>query len=476
MTHSLHKGWTPSGPGTMKLSKKLSSGGEFGTKRNSPKALPPHLKPSYGTRQRNHQSGLPVTSPPLRRSSQTHTAGSPGPRSYAEAVTSPSVGPTRTPPPHIATRSTRSPSRDTLGPQESHNTNTTINKHITPHRITTVNATIEPIPLSLQQTPSPVQSGGVEREGLPSPPAHTTTTPADQSLEGNRDTYNHTMDGETGSTPKPQRRTRFSNVVLPCSNSITPLSPSSQEQCVADTEPVQGTMGGPPGDEECEMMRGVTSKDMSNPKEPRSDSSPLNVLNNPTVPLTPSDLPEPLTRWEPTVHHHTDRKIVEWNITIHKPIVILGASNLARIPRFTHPKVQVDSFPGATCNHVREVLRKHTTQLPQVETVVLSLGLNNCLKRQSITTAWKQLQQLLKTSEWLFPEAQIYVPVINFSNRLLREQQVLLEQLNHIIIQRCQYLPDINPLTFHTEPRDPVHWTKDTASRILNSWLDQLNF
>lgn len=75
------------------------------------------------------------------------------------------------------------------------------------------------------------------------------------------------------------------------------------------------------------------------------------------------------------------------------------------------------------------------------ERVSLSTGLNNCLSRQYNTT-WKQLQHLTKLCETRFPDAEIYIHIINFSDRLDKEQQSLLRSFNQLIVDKCNYLPE----------------------------------
>lgn len=181
------------------------------------------------------------------------------------------------------------------------------------------------------------------------------------------------------------------------------------------------------------------------------------------------------TRQEPIRHPNTSRKIHDWKLDIEKPIAFIGDSNLARIPPFKHNRIQVDSFPGATFYHLSGVIDKLTPN-PKVEMVILAAGLNNGLAKQVPLTSWKQLQQLLKTCTTQFPNATLYVPIINFSDRLDREQQALLRQLNTCIQDKCNYLPALERLQFRTQSQDPVHWTADTAQKLFHQWIEHLNY
>ncbi|MGL5802998.1 MAG: hypothetical protein ACRCX7_10470, partial [Cetobacterium sp.] len=263
-------------------------------------------------------------------------------------------------------------------------------------------------------------------------------------------------------------RELYSDIVGGDAEGISRLSPVVESAPEVDTEnalnisQVSGKSG-------VEMMMGEPTKgEINSQRDPESESPTEIGWNNNGEEHSLS------ARLEPTKHPRTVRKIFDWEIEIVKPILIIGDSNLARIPQFRDIRVQVDSFPGATFYHIKGVLEKLGT-LPAVEKVVLSVGLNNCLGRQTSTTTWKQLQQLLKVCEKRFPNAQVYVPVLNYSDRLDRQVQILIQNLNRTIVQRCQFLPDLNRLGFYTEARDPVHWRSDTAVSIFKFWLDQLN-
>ena len=181
-----------------------------------------------------------------------------------------------------------------------------------------------------------------------------------------------------------------------------------------------------------------------------------------------------LSRREPRVHPRTTRKLKAWTLTVTKPVLIIGDSNLARIPPFTDPNVQIDSYPGAQIHHITELIRKIPTT-PAASEVILSVGLNNGLRTLQPLTNDKQLQQLFSIARSRFPQARVRFPVINFSNRLEREQKQVLEQLNRSIIKRNAYLPEINSLLFQVSPRDPIHWTAKTAQTMLNHWRSELN-
>lgn len=385
----------------------------------APQGMPPAQSPRIGH---------PIEFPPLPTA--------PRPPSYAQAVANPRA-------------------RNPTSPREKGDK--TKNPH-TPHQAPTplvVQALIVPHPTK-QTSPIPreVAAGETGRRSGPWPGS---------SSPGR---------GEPPSTTPaqlpPKHTPLYSNVVVPDDNNtiLSASHPDPEQQgppAVVEQAHKTATVkrGG-------DVMIDYTTNDSSCLSEPKSESPHhISKTNQPTEPA-------PATRQEPFRHPNTMRKIHDWVIEISKPIVIVGDSNLARIPTFSDTRVQVDSFPGATFYHLKGVLEKLQPN-PTTEKVILSAGLNNCLARQETRTTFKQLQQLIKTAENKFPHANLYVPLINYSDRLEVEKQSLIRNLNKTITEKYNYLPDLNRLRFRTEARDPVHWTAETADTILKLWLDRLN-
>lgn len=174
----------------------------------------------------------------------------------------------------------------------------------------------------------------------------------------------------------------------------------------------------------------------------------------------------------PTRHLNTNNKHKEWSLCVRKKNLIIGDSNLSRFPPFQSQDLQIDSYPGATFNHAETLLRKATITT-QVETVILSFGLNN-RKQNTRATTIKQLQGALRAARNSFPGATILVPVINFSSALPKQDQLNMQVLNNYIIKNCDFIPQLPNKYFATE-LDQVHWTHGTATKMSDHWLKQLN-
>ena len=174
----------------------------------------------------------------------------------------------------------------------------------------------------------------------------------------------------------------------------------------------------------------------------------------------------------PNRHINTSRKMMDWKLNVRKKWLIIGDSNLSRIPPFKNPDLQIESYPGATFRHMEAVINKNTPST-DVEHVILSLGINGRTQNAK-DTAIKQMQAALRAAKDKFPMAQIWVPEVNFSGRLPTKEQTQLTILNNHISTNLKHIPALSRSEFHTEG-DHVHWTADTAKSMLNHWLNFLN-
>ena len=170
-------------------------------------------------------------------------------------------------------------------------------------------------------------------------------------------------------------------------------------------------------------------------------------------------------------HEHFNDKIKNWNLLVHRPILILGDSNLGRIPKCFDNRIQVDSYPGAKLGHALHILEK-ATHSNQVQKVILSFGLND--KKTDTEQARAQLEAIYKVGTEKFPNAQIVIPLINFSNVLPTRERKTLIEIN-LAISRLPHLPKLPTAKFQTVT-DNVHWCPATAKSILTHWRNKVRF
>lgn len=187
------------------------------------------------------------------------------------------------------------------------------------------------------------------------------------------------------------------------------------------------------------------------------------------VGLSASPAPQ---RSKVTKHIVSNRKMIDWTLSVTRKWLIIGDSNLARIPPFSIPDLQVDSYPGANFRHAQAVIAKSTSHVV-VEKVVLSIGLNSRTQRAK-ETAVKQMQAAVRTAKGRFPYAEIWIPVVNFSSALPHVERASLYILNDHIKKNLPFIPQLSNRLFHTE-NDNIHWTRDTARSMFDHWVSYLN-
>ena len=175
-----------------------------------------------------------------------------------------------------------------------------------------------------------------------------------------------------------------------------------------------------------------------------------------------------------TCHPHHGDKYGNWKLQPVRPILIMGDSNIARLPEIKNNIVQVDSYPGAQLAHAYHILKHHTPTTDDTQKVILSFGLNN-RNQNNPSLIKKQLQRLLGTAQDTFPNAEIYIPIINFSSNLPNQIRRNLNTINNIIETTGRSIPPL-PRSAFTTAKDEIHWTAVTANNICQHWLARLNW
>ena len=208
-----------------------------------------------------------------------------------------------------------------------------------------------------------------------------------------------------------------------------------------------------------------TGEEDTSPEE-RSEDSP----HRPITPRGTPD-PEPLVPTRPTEHPRTHYKVRDWGLTASHKCLILGDSNLAKIPHYSLRDVQIDSFPGATFKHAYHILEK-AVLTDTVDTVILAFGINH--RKQSTAANTTELLKAVTMAETRFPGARILVPLVNCSTSLPSEDRRVIQVLNNHIQSDCKPIP-LLPLTDFCTAPDNIHWTPSTAVKMLNHWMVFLN-
>lgn len=203
-------------------------------------------------------------------------------------------------------------------------------------------------------------------------------------------------------------------------------------------------------------------------------SPPIQISNDPPGPSSPHmedlqrfafDPPEtPLF----TRHEHGGNKSRNWHLKPERVILILGDSNVAKLPSISDNNYQVDCYPGAKLSHAIELLRTKTPTSPEVQAVLLSFGINN-RERSNPTLTRKEINRLLGMAQATFPYAKVYIPMINYSKQLPQTMIQNIKTLNTTIINSNQHIPRLQRSLFNTT-MDNIHWTASTGRAMWNHW------
>lgn len=192
--------------------------------------------------------------------------------------------------------------------------------------------------------------------------------------------------------------------------------------------------------------------------------------NATVAPMTPST---PKSVGRPYRHIRTDRKQTDWSLNLKRKFVIIGDSNVSRIPAFSIPDLQIDSFPGAKFQHAGNLIEKATIAL-EPEVLVLSFGINNRSQR-CLTSTNREIQRAYRMARTRLPHTEVVMPLVNFADGLPIEEQRYLEAINRFISGNLNFVEALPSTQFQVES-DLIHWTSATARAMLDHWVYCLNF
>ena len=174
----------------------------------------------------------------------------------------------------------------------------------------------------------------------------------------------------------------------------------------------------------------------------------------------------------PTRHINTGKKMSDWSLTLNKKYVIIGDSNVSRLPTYNCPDLQVDSFPGAKLQHAANLIEKATIEV-EPEKIILSFGFNNRQQRYRIA-AITELQKACRAVTKRLPNTEVFFPLINFARTLPLYEQMMIEHLNNHIKKITGHIPPL-PIEQFIVENDGIHWKALTAKAMLQHWKTHLN-
>lgn len=170
-----------------------------------------------------------------------------------------------------------------------------------------------------------------------------------------------------------------------------------------------------------------------------------------------------------TRHKHLGNKAQNWFLQPTRPYLILGDSNIGRLPPICHSEVQVDCFPGARIHHITRILKHKTPASPTVRALILSVGIND-RNQDNRFQSKVAIQALLEAADSTFPNAHIRIATLNWSPRLPLNVRANLIRIDEAIRNTRRGIKRLPTEDFVTE-EDLIHWSGTTAEKFWQHWM-----
>ena len=383
--------------------------------------------------------------------------------------------PVTRPRPSPAIPPARNTPTDTTPPPPIKHTPVTLLKPSTPDPVITILTSLAPRPNRLSRRRDPARG---QHDPLTSPPTSTSPPP---SLTEKTTVSIIKPDNINHITKTQPNLLTFCAEIHPCPPSPPSIPLTDGTSILAEEEPsITSPHQTPSPHQTSPPHQTPPSHQTSSPLPSSPPPSPPPLLLPSPSGSSPDDQSRSPSHYQPRLHPYTNRKATIWSLPIRQPVIIMGDSNIARIPKFRLDGIQADSFPGATLRHLTAILLRLTSPRPDIKLIIFSIGINNCLREQTALTIIKDTRRLIRLARQKFPQARIAIPLLTVSIRLSACQLRCVKAFNsfirdHIedVDSRSGYLNQLSLLKFQTT-HDNIHWTPETARAMLQDWLTQL--
>ena len=120
------------------------------------------------------------------------------------------------------------------------------------------------------------------------------------------------------------------------------------------------------------------------------------------------------------------------------------------------------------------MFERYPNYAPKPSNIVLNIGLNDHPNQPANTRV--QLRGMTRVLRKKFPNSNVYIQEINAPQNLPLKGTSNLENFNNFLPNiNLEVIPKLNDTDFELSP-DNYHWTKPTAKKYLDHWMDHLNF
>lgn len=238
--------------------------------------------------------------------------------------------------------------------------------------------------------------------------------------------------------------------------------------------------------------RRSAGQDYVTPARGHIDTHPRQLaLSSPTrTPGPPKDSWTQVTRRRVPVWtaHSTRSKDKEWTLpTIGDAVrtIVIGDSNVNRITAPCDSTTSLLAYPGAKIQHLDKLFQRtkvHTVHR-QVDKVIMSIGINDRANNVRATT-FPSFRRACNGARALFPNAQVFFVLPNWDTALKSDVQGNLAEFKKMVAQDKTGIVHLIPaiplsqflVNYGNDGRsDGIHWTPETANRLLTHWLRFVN-
>ena len=177
-------------------------------------------------------------------------------------------------------------------------------------------------------------------------------------------------------------------------------------------------------------------------------------------------------------------KFSDWEIrepSTATEVLVLGDSNVARITLKPCKQIDIQAFHGAKITHMAAVLKKRARQPmdSRIKHVILSVGTNDAFSSSPIHEAEQDIRRMSSLAKEKFPHATVSlaeIPVSITTAPKRAERMTALNEMFHKL--RAVHIiphPPRHSITLHVRDKAGIHWSPESANKILSHWYQSLN-
>ena len=155
-------------------------------------------------------------------------------------------------------------------------------------------------------------------------------------------------------------------------------------------------------------------------------------------------------------------------LQVTKPTIILGDEFLLSLPKVFKTEVQMDVFPGATLADGLTILTVLPLSSHSTKSVILHFGLNIILAETPCTTR-SRIWDMFWMATMKFPNAKVYLALLNFPFDIENPTRDLLQFLNDCFTEIGSFIPRAMD-GHHMLPSERYNWFPNSALEIWSLW------